>query len=215
MSITAYPPTNASGNDEYPNRRRWTREEYYRAGELGLFGPEERLELIRGDITVKERQSPAYATAAQLCTATLRRAFSRMQGAVWAQRPMSLPNASEFEPDILVTCGGIHKYVEHHPTHEEALLVVEVSDKTLAFDLGTKAALYAEAGIPDYWVLNVRARRLEVRRDPVDGVYQTQLTLQEGESVTPLFAPNSSIQVSALFSELDTPEENKENADNV
>jgi Uma2 family endonuclease len=94
-----------------------------------------------------------------------------------------------------------HKHYRSHPTAADVLLLVEVSDETLSFDLNKKAALYAQAGIPDYWVLDVKGRRLLVLREPAGGKYRSILVYSENESVAPLAAPESPFCVAAAFVE--------------
>lgn len=103
--------------------------------------------------------------------------FVRMQG------PLVLDPDSEPEPDVAVVRGSVSDYIEQHPT--EALLAVEVADTSLAFDQTTKLRLYARHGIAEYWILDVQTQRLEVYRQPAGETYQTKVTLEAGETVTP------------------------------
>jgi Uma2 family endonuclease len=187
-----------------PGRRRWTREEFERAGALGLFGPDERLELIGGEVVRKvSPQEAPHATGVRLAEEALRRALS--QGFdVRAQLPLALTEDSEPEPDISVVPGTARDYAEHHPS--SAALVVEVADTTLATDRGPKASLYARSGITDYWILNVVDRVLEVHRDPAPmadqpfGHHYRSITRHTArDSVDPLGAPGQSIRVADLL----------------
>src|SRR5262249_2937333 len=83
------------------------------------------------------------------------------------QLPLVLPDDSRPEPDILVARGTVQDYVARHPTVTDTALIVEISDTTLVFDRTAKAADYAAAGIPDYWLNDINARTLTVHRDPV------------------------------------------------
>lgn len=150
---------------ERPPTRLWTCEEYHRAAEFGLFGPEERLELLNGEIITKvSPQGKSHAVAVALIAETLRTIF-RQGYYVREEKPLVLSDNSEPEPDLVVMRGSLRD-VPDHPTPETAALVVEVSDSTLEFDQNEKATAYARSGIAEYWILNLRARRLEVRRDP-------------------------------------------------
>jgi Uma2 family endonuclease len=124
--------------DAPPEIRRWSREEYERAGELGIFGPTERLELIGGEVIrkVSPQRSP-HATAVQLAHEALRERAGTARG-VRSQLPLALGDDSEPEPDIAVVEGTLHDYVHAHPT--TALLVIEVADSTLTFDRIRKAS---------------------------------------------------------------------------
>ena len=179
-----------------PSPRHWTRDEYYRAQSVGLFGPTEKLELIRGEIVEKRPQGTPHVTA----TERTERRFLALEfaglGTVRSQKPITLPDDSEPEPDVVFARGTLDDYSERHPGPEDLLLVIEVSDSTLVYDRTDKARLYAEASISEYWVLNVSERLLEVRRDPQGGEYRRLQTVREGETVSPRFAPTENLAVS-------------------
>ena len=182
-----------------PSPRHWTRDEYYRAHSVGLFGPEEKLELIRGEIVEKMPQGTPHATAISLTFDALYDVARAAGGFVRCQLPVSLPGDSEPEPDLAVARGRANDYRGHHPGPEDLLLVVEVSDSTLVYDRTDKARLYAEANVSEYWVLNVGERLLEVRRDPQGGEYRSLQTVREGETVSPLFVPAENLAVGDLL----------------
>jgi Uma2 family endonuclease len=178
--------------------RHWTVDEYHRAAEAGVFGPEERLELIEGEILCMSPQNPPHAAASDLAESALRAVFTSGYR-VRVQKPLTLHAQTEPEPDIAVVRGGARDYLNQHPT--TAVLVVEVSDSSLAFDRGEKATLYAHAEIPEYWVLNLPQRVLEVHRDadPASGSYQSVDRLNESQFVSPLAAPSARIAISDLL----------------
>jgi Uma2 family endonuclease len=179
-----------------PHPRLWTRKEYYRLAEKGLFHPDERLELIEGVIYKKPRQSPPHAVGICLLGRTLIPLF--MEGHyVRQQFPLVLGDYTEPEPDIAVVPGKIGDYLEDHPTF--AVLVVEVADVSLLHDRECKTSLYARAGIPEYWILNLVDWLLEVHRNPKDGAYSTRLILRDGDTVSPLSRPEASIPVAGLL----------------
>jgi Uma2 family endonuclease len=143
--------------------RRWTRSEYYRLDELGIFHPAEQLELVGGQIVVKERQSPAHAAAIRLARAVFEAAF----GPGWDVRtrsPITLDDESEPEPDIAVVPGRPRDYIAAHPSCPP--LVLEVAEATLSIDRDHKSSLYARAQIRDYWLVNVVDQGLEIYRNP-------------------------------------------------
>jgi len=115
------------------------------------------------------------------------------------QAPLAISDDGEPEPDVAVIQGAIRDYATRHPT--TALLVVEVADTSLDLDRGRKKAAYVRAGIPEYWILNLPARNLEVYRDPEPGVetYRTQRTLRAGDEMSPVSFPIGRISVSALL----------------
>ena len=108
---------------------------------------------------------------------------------------------NEPEPDLVVLRMSRTQVTEGNPKPENVLLAVEVSDTTLSFDLTKKAQLYARAGIPDYWVLDVNKRRLIVHREPLGGNYTSVLVYRDTESIAPLAAPESAFHVAAAFEE--------------
>lgn len=180
----------------------WTREEYYRMAELGLFEGK-RVELIEGQVIQMTPMLSPHFTAVGLVAEALARAFGG--GYVARQRgPLSLGDRSDPEPDVAVVRGSLRDYATSHPTTAE--LVVEVSDSSLRFDRTKKASLYARAAIPEYWIVNLVRRRLEVHRDPraggegtSRGGYATVPALRESESIAPLGAPHSPVAVADLF----------------
>jgi Uma2 family endonuclease len=168
--------------------RRWTRAEYERLAELDLLGPEERLELIDGEILTLPAPNPPHATGVGLVQEALRKAFGP-ETHVRGQQPIALDEMSEPQPDLAVVRGAIRDYSEAHP--ELPLLAVEVAHMTVAFDRRRKGSLYARAGLREYWIVNVSSRELEVYRDPVQDSaapygwsYRSVTHLRAGESVT-------------------------------
>jgi len=188
---------------EVVRTRRWTRLEYERLVEAEVLGPEDRVELIAGEMVLKEPQQSRHATGIRLVSRALRRAF-RDGWDVGAQLPVALDNDSEPEPDVSVVRGDPRDYRDAHPRHP--VLVVEVSLSHLSFDRERKGSLYARARIPDYWVVNVADRRLEVYREPVPDSaapfgwrYGRSLALGPPDRVSPLAAPAADIPIADLL----------------
>ena len=173
-----------------PRRRLFTIEEYERAGEAGVFRPDERLELIEGEIITKmSPQRTPHAVCIELGTTALQQAYGK-GFRVRIQLPLNIGLNSQPEPDFAVIPGQPRDSLGEHP--REAVLVLEIADTTLSMDTGRKAALYASAGIPEYWVLDLKNRKLILYRDPMDATskssaanYQSVQTLTEKESVQP------------------------------
>jgi Uma2 family endonuclease len=187
----------------WPARRLWTREEYNHAYDAGIFRPEERLELIGGEIFIKMTQNGPHATAILLLQRILFTFFvTGFQ--VRIQLPLALGDSNQPEPDFAIVAGSDRDYVQHHPS--TAALIVEISDSTLASDRKTKASLYAQAGIVDYWVLNLTDRVLEVYRDPAPlsgypfgHYYRSITTYPDTASIAPLAAPEHAIAVADML----------------
>jgi Uma2 family endonuclease len=183
--------------------KRWRRVEYERLVETGIFVPGERLELIDGLLLVAEPQSSPHFAAVRLATLALARAFDP-GWEVRAQGPIALDETSEPEPDVAVVRGGPRDYVSAHPA--DPVLVVEVALTSLTFDRVTKSSLYARAGRPEYWIVNLVDRVLEVRRAPglaASAPYgwdsATALILGREASVSPLAVPAATVAVADLL----------------
>jgi Uma2 family endonuclease len=168
------------------------RSEYDRMVELGLF-QDERIELLRG---VLVKMSPQYAPHASTIQKLNKLLMSRLQGKfeVRIQSPLALSDDSEPEPDVAVVSLG--DYELEHP--RSALLVIEVSDSSLLKDRG-KAAIYASAGIGEYWLVNLGARTIEVYSSPGGDRYAELRTLREGDTLRPTALPDIAIAVAEIL----------------
>jgi len=183
--------------------RQWTRAEYGRLIEIGVFDLGERVELLGGEILVAEPQSSPDYTAIGLVEDALELAF----GPGWlvrTQGPIALDDRSEPEPDVAAVRGTVRDYGRQHPAR--AALIVEVAEVSLALDRAHKGSLYARAGVEDYWVLNLVERVLEVYRQPVADAlapfgwrYASRQTLGPDAHITPLAAPNAHVPISDLL----------------
>jgi len=192
-SAVIYPPTT----------RRWTRVEYERLVELGVFQPGERLELIDGLLVVREPQGTRHATAIRRVLAALRGVL----GDAWqidSQLPLALDEDSEPEPDVAVVPGDARTYRDAHPAR--AVLIVEVAEASYRIDHEYKASLYARAGIADYWIIDLVRHALEVHRDPEESPgspcgwrYRSVVTLHPPATVAPLLLPGGAIPVADLL----------------
>ncbi len=175
---------------------RWTRREYEHMVSSGVFHPTNRLELIDGEIYNMSPQSSRHATAIRLVEEALRRAYGSGFD-VRVQLPMALDTSSEPEPDVAVVEGGPRDYLDAHPT--TALLTVEVSDTSLAFDRTTKQAAYARNGVPEYWIVNLIDGVVEVYRQPDGSEYREVSELTPADRISPLAQPDRSIAARDLL----------------
>jgi len=181
--------------------RRWTRREYGRLIDAGLLHEDDAIELLDGCLVVAEPQHTPHATAIDLAGEALRQAFG--QGwRVRIQLPLGLGAVSEPEPDVAVVRGDARDFLADHPA--TAALVVEVADASLRLDRGLKARIYARAGIPDYWIVNLVDRVLEVHRDPVSAGrrgsrYRDIRVMGADERVVPIPRPLAAIAVADLL----------------
>ena len=196
-------PPSTQQEMDWPIRRLWTIEEFEEAGELGLFDPDERLELLYGEVYKKlSPQLTPHATAVELAAETMRATF---HGKVHVrnQNPFNIGQRSQPEPDVYVARGEIRDYAKAHPRTAE--IVIEIADTTLRMDLGKKAALYASAGVPDYWVVDLKNRQLVVHREPEEDLespsgfrYRSVSRHAESEFVKPLRA-DAEVKVADLL----------------
>lgn len=182
--------------------RRWTRREYERLVDLGVFRSGERLELLDGALIVREPQNAPHAMALRAVEEALRVAFGRGWD-VRTQLPIALDDASEPEPDAAVVSGSYRDYPRCHPSRPA--LVVEISDSTLAADR-RKRGLYARARVDEFWIVNLRDRVLEVSRRPTTApgsrfgwTYGDTRILSPGASIAPLAAPGADVRVDDLL----------------
>jgi len=183
--------------------RRWSRAEYERLIEMGVFQPGEPIELIGGDLMVAEPQGAEHYTAIRKSAKALEAAF----GPGWevrTQGPIGLDDESEPEPDVAVVPGSPNDYRRVHPSRP--VLTLEVADSSLAIDRGHKGSLYARAGLADYWVLNLIDRTLEVYRAPAADAeapfgwrYARRETIASSGRVAPLAAPGVLVFVEDLL----------------
>lgn len=183
-----------------PMLRRWTKAEYHQMHDLGLFN-DQCVELIDGEVIIMPNPGHLHCLATELAVEALRTVFGPGH---WyrVQMPVDVHPASEPMPDVAVAPGAPRS---HTGTPTTALVVVEVSDTTLAHDR-RKSHLYAAAGLADFWIINLGDRRLEVYRRPVADLsadfgsrYADVTFLVAGDFVTPLAAPQARIAVADLL----------------
>lgn len=189
----------ASALERDVTTRRWRRIEYERLVDLGVFVGE-RLELLDGLLVVREPQGSPHAAIAAKAGYVAGAAF----GDGWHVRlhsPLALGEHSEPEPDVAVVAGRPDDYVDAHPS--AAALVIEVADSSLRLDRRFKATIYARAGLPEYWIVNLVERTLEVHRNPEpaddDWHYRSVDVLRPPVHVSPLAAPGGDVRVADLL----------------
>jgi len=178
------------------------RVEYDRLVALGAFVGEP-VELLDGLLVVREPQGSPHAAIAAHIGQVLAAAFERG----WHPRlhsPLALDDDSEPEPDVAMVAGEPRDHVSAHPS--TAALVVEVADSSLRLDRRLKGGLYARAGLPDYWIVNLVDGVLEVHREPRPSadapygwIHRSVETLRPPATVTPLSAPDALIRVADLL----------------
>jgi len=160
-----------------------------------------RFELIDGEIISKMGQKPAHRLVMMIITRLLMHLFGEEY--IQCQSTIDIGDIdaeiNEPEPDVAVTVDPNSGYSDRHPGPADLLLVVEVSDTTLRFDLRNKAELYAHAGIKEYWVADIIGRRLVVHRQPTAQGYDEVLEFMEEETITPHARPEADVRVRDLL----------------
>ncbi|MBS9383395.1 MAG: Uma2 family endonuclease [Dolichospermum sp. BR01] len=178
--------------------RLWTVDEYHRMAEVGIFEPSERVELLEGKIICILTKGISHRSAVGRTNKLLQ---NRLGNQAWiaVQDPVKLNERSEPEPDIAVVKIDPLDYADHHPTPTEIYLIIEVADSSLKLDTEIKAKAYSQAGIKDYWVLDVVKRELIVFRNPTTEGYQNQEIITEQQNISPLDFPDLEIVVSQML----------------
>ena len=175
---------------------KWSLDDYHQMIESGLLA-ERSLELINGEIIEVSPEGVAHSFYCR-GTAKYLRSILGNRAEVSEAHPITLPNDSEPEPDIAIVRTPDTLYQTRHPFPEDIFWLIEIANSTLAKDLGVKRDLYAQAGIPEYWVMNLQTSELVVFRDLIDNKYRSEIFLNDG-NISPLAFPDISIDISRLF----------------
>ncbi len=185
-------------SDVLEGRHGITVDEYHRMIEAGTLGEDEHVQLIAGAVVAMTPQGPAHALVIQNLTRLVAQGLAA-DLALRPQLPLTLPDDSEPEPDLAVVLLADARSREHHP--RTALLVVEVAGDSLRLDRQTKAALYARAGIPEYWIVNLAESTVEVHRDPAPetGVYRAKAVVSADGTLISTGVPGLRVNVADLF----------------
>jgi Uma2 family endonuclease len=180
-----------------PMRLRFSVDEYYRMIELGLLKDCEKAEIIEGELIKKMTIGDRHAAVVNL----LNRFFVKNVSdyvLVSVQNPVRLSDYNEPEPDVALA--DLRKYDgKRHPQPAEIILIVEVSDSTLKYDRDVKLALYAEAEIPEVWIVNLPNDIIEVHQKPSVGIYQLAKIFKRGETLASEILPELSIAVNEVL----------------
>jgi Uma2 family endonuclease len=186
--------------DLHERLRRIRVDEYHRMIEAGILGEDEHVQLVDGMLVTMSPQGRPHAFVIQKLNRLLVRALSD-DYEVLTQLPLTLGDDSEPEPDLAVVHARDGASRTEHPT--TALLVIEVAGESLRFDRRSKAALYARARVPEYWIVNLAEAAIEVYREPdaTKGEYRETLVAQRGEILRATVVPGIRVDVAVLFPE--------------
>jgi Uma2 family endonuclease len=184
--------------------RRFTVNDYYRMLEAGILHEDDPVELIRGEIRTMSPKGPRHASGSTRAN----RYFTQLlgdQAIIRIQDPIHLDDFSEPEPDVVLAVVADDEYDYHHPTPEEIYLVLEVSDSSLDSDRDEKSKLYAQSGIQQYCILNVRDRELEDYRNPHANDYRSKQIYSADQSFSLVAFPDIRVEVAALLPQSGKP----------
>jgi Uma2 family endonuclease len=189
------------GNADSPvvlQRHRLTVDEYYRMGRAGVFAPDARVELIEGEVIDMAPIGTRHASAVKRLNALLSTA-ARGLAIVAVQDPLRLSDSSEPEPDLMLLRPRADFYAQAHPGPADVLLLIEVSDSSVAYDRGIKLDLYARHGVTEVWIVDLDNKTVHFFRG-CDGVRYTDITASETPRATPVAAlPGVTIDLSGLL----------------
>ena len=197
-----FPRISLPGDADVP-RKLWTRAEYHRLLEAGILDEDSRVELLEGEIIAKMPQDRRHVIACMRGQRVLMGVFGMDR--VQTQAPIAPDDYNEPEPDIVVLRGRMEDYMQDHPGPADILLAVEVANTTLRMDRTIKRNVYARAGIPEYWLMDVNGRTLTVFREPGPDGWASETTLTDVDAVSPLAAPDAQIAVADLLPPLAPP----------
>jgi Uma2 family endonuclease len=180
------------------NLKYWTVQDYHRMSDLGILDPNERTELIAGQISLKTAKGTAHVITLQLLANNIQAQLGTT-ALICTQDPIRLDNFSEPEPDLAIVKGTMFDYAAHHPVPDDIYLVIEVADSTLKQDCQIKDKLYARSSIAEYWVVDIKNRQVHIFRDPTSTGYTSQLILSETHSISPLAFPEIVLSIASIL----------------
>jgi Uma2 family endonuclease len=190
-SVIETPPLN--------NLKSWTVQDYHRMNELEIINPNERTELIAGQITIMVAKGTPHVLALRVLASELESLLVNQPIFVSTQDPIHLDDFSEPEPDLAIIKGNMFDYADRHPQPADIYLVVEVASATLKQDCEIKDKLYAKASIADYWVIDIPNHQVHIFRDPTPTGYTSHLILKAPQTISPLAFPAIAISIASIL----------------
>ena len=181
-----------------PTLHQFTVEEYHRLAETGILAPDARVELIDGAIHDMSPIGPFHGGIVTRLT----RIFNLKAKGRWIvspQNPVGLDRRSEPQPDLVILKPAPDDFVSHHPVPDDVLLLIEIADSSLEFDRVKKLPVYARAGIPELWIVNLQELTIEVYREPHFTDYENKAILRAGDKAVPSAFPDVEIDVAELL----------------
>ena len=171
---------------------------YHQMDEAGIFGPEDRVELIDGQLVAMPTAGSRHALAVDALTEIFVLALAG-RARVRVQHSVLLNDMTEPQPDLVLARPGWRGHPDSHPGPDDILLLVEVSDSTLAFDTGVKRRLYARAGVGEYWIVDLTRNLVHVHRAPQGGAYTSIEPRSPADTLDVAAFPDLRIEAASLF----------------
>ena len=178
-------------------KKLFTTNDFSKMFDAGILNNDERVELVDGEI-IKLNPGKRHVACSLRANMLFSEAFGR-RACVSVQNPVVIDLYNEPKPDVVILKAREDFYATVEPSPEHALLIVEISDTTLAMDQKRKLSKYAKGNVPEYWIEDLRNQLLHVYRDPSRGEYKTHLTLRRDETISALAFPDVQFKVADLL----------------
>ena len=176
---------------------RFTVDEFQRMAQTGILDEDARVELLDGQIVEMSPIGPRHAGCVRLLIRLLSRAADRVM--IDVQNPVVLGTYAAPQPDLAILRLRADDYAHAHPGPDDILLVIEVADTSVATDRERKLPLYATAGIPEAWLVNLPEDVIEIHREPRNGIYTVRQIIRRGETLTPLRLPELTLSADDIL----------------
>lgn len=180
------------------HRKLFTTGDYHRMAEADVFAAGDRVELIEGEVVEMSPIGLAHAYCVRRLNNVLAQRVGR-HALVDVQNPLRLGDHSEPQPDLMLLRPRADEYERALPEAGDVLLVIEVSDRTVAFDREVKLPLYARHGLPEVWLVDLVSSTVEVHRDPAGQTYRERRIAMRGERLSVALAPQIEIGVDEIL----------------
>jgi len=180
------------------HRKLFTIDEYHRMIESGILSEDDRVELVEGEIIEMAAKGSRHAACVTRITDLFYR-YARQSAIIRVQDPVRIGSSSELEPDVALLRLRDDLYANSHPDGNDVLLIVEVSDTTIGYDRGVKLGLYAQANVPEVWIVNLADKVIEVYSQPEGGGYKVSTEARSGDSITALSVPGLTLEAKAVL----------------
>jgi Uma2 family endonuclease len=178
---------------------RFTVDDFHKMAEAGILGEDDRVELLEGEIVDMPSIGPAHAGSLKRAT---RRFYEKLGGrryVVSVQDPLILDPWNEPQPDLLVLRWRDDEYAESHPTVGDVLLLVEIMQSSRDYDRRIKLPIYARFAVPEVWLVDLPAERVEIHRDPSPEGYSSVRAAGRGEMLRALLVPELALDAADLL----------------